>query len=199
MGTWLIQEVIRDYQKKGFRYDFGQIDEMICNAGPFMYGLDVDDQELFNPGNMIHKIKKKCFQFNGKIPETPGDIFRCIQECMAFKCRQALDELQEESGREFSRIYILDGGAKDTNFCQYLANVCNKEVYAGLDCASAAGNILVQMKGHGEISSMEEGHEILMNSFRVVIYKPEHPSLWEEQYLQYREELKSLYGGVSMK
>ena len=58
-------------------------------------------------------------------PETPGEIFRCIQECMAFKCRQALEELQEETGREFSRIHILDGGAKDTNFCRYLANVCN--------------------------------------------------------------------------
>ena len=198
MGTWLIQEVIRDYRRKGYRYEFSQIDEMICNARPFAYRLDVDDEELFNPGNMIHKIRKKCFQLNGKIPETPGEIFRCIQECMAFKCRQALEELQEETGREFSRIHILDGGAKDTNFCRYLANVCNKEVCAGLDCASAAGNILVQMAGHGEISSMKEGYEILRNSFRAVVYKPDQPSLWEEKYLQYQEELKNLYGGVSM-
>ena len=94
---------IRD-SRKGYRYEFSQIDEMICNARPFAYRLDVDDEELFNPGNMIHKIRKKCFQLNGKIPETPGEIFRCIQECMAFKCRQALEERQEETGREFSRI-----------------------------------------------------------------------------------------------
>lgn len=196
MGTWLMQEVIRDYAAKGFSYGFQQIASMISETKPFSYTFDVDDEELFSPGNMIQKIKRKCFEFCRKIPETPGEIFRCIQECIAFKCRQALEELEEQTGKIFSRIRVIDGGAKDEILCKYIANVCNKQVYTGSYCASAAGNIIIQMMGHNEISSLEEGYCLLEDSFCPRIYNPQEVQVWDERYCEYQEKFKN--GGVSM-
>ncbi|MSC85279.1 rhamnulokinase [Eubacterium sp. am_0171] len=191
MGTWLIQETIRDYELKGFSYGYNEIDAMISETKPFSFAFDVDDEELFTPGNMIRKIRNKCYEFNGMMPDTPGEIFRCIQECMAFKCRLALDELQEQTHSYFSRIHIIDGGSKDSIFCSYIANVCNKQVYAGMNFASAAGNVLVQMIGHHEISSLEEGCSLLQDSILPKVFEPKDVLLWNERYYYYLEQLNN--------
>lgn len=191
MGTWLIQEVLRECEAKGMYLDFVQVDSMILEAKPFRYSFEVDDRALFRPGNMMEKIKMNCMELSGAKPESLGDLFRCIQECLAFKCRQALEELQEETGKEIHRIHIIDGGAKDKTFCKFLANVCNMPVNAGSNCASALGNIVVQMIGRGEIESMKEGYTIIQNSFIPTVYYPDNHSLWNEKYLQYRKRIRN--------
>ena len=48
--------------------------------------------------------------------------------------------------------------------------------------ATATGNIIVQAMALGQIGSLEEGRQVVRNSFDVVSYEPAGGPEWEEAY-----------------
>ena len=45
---------------------------------------------------------------------------------------------------------------------------------------SAAGNLIMQMKGTGDVASLEEGREIIRRSFTVQEYEPGRSQRWSD-------------------
>jgi sugar (pentulose or hexulose) kinase len=54
-------------------------------------------------------------------------------------------------------------------------------VVAGPVEATAAGNILAQLMATGEISSLEQGREIIRASFEPVVFEPKTSTEWDEK------------------
>jgi rhamnulokinase len=68
---------------------------------------------------------------------------------------------------------------------QLTANATGRIVYAGPSEATAIGNMMVQMLAHKEIQSIEEGREVIRNSFVIKEFEPIDQDLFSEKYREY--------------
>ncbi len=182
MGSWILQELRREYQQDGEGYEFSEQAALAETCAPFSFLIDVDDPEFFAPGGMRQKIREKCWARRGGMPETRGEFIRCVCESLALKYRWALDMLETLTGRTFPAIDIIGGGAQDAFTCRLTADACRRPAIAGPADASAIGNILVQMIAHGEIRDVAEGREAIARSFPRAQYEPGDEARWRDAY-----------------
>ena len=115
MGLWLIQECRRDWQKAGQNLSWNDIVEEAKKAEPFRSIIDPDYGEFFAGGRMVEKIQTFCRETNQAVPETVGQIARCIYESLALKYRWALERLEEIKGQRIDTLNIVGGGCQNTS------------------------------------------------------------------------------------
>ena len=185
MGSWIIQELRRDYALDGKNFSYPEIAQAAMSAEPFRFPLDPDDPLLYLPGNMRNKIREVSMQANSRAPETPGEIFRCVYEALVMKYRRSIELLERAVGRSYSAINIFGGGCQDGLCNQFTANACGKKVVAGPINASSVGNILVQMMAHGELKSVSQARELVGRSYELMEYQPKDTKAWDEHYGEY--------------
>lgn len=171
MGLWLIQEVKRLYKDQ---YDFSELVTLAKKSQPFKSLINPNDSRFLNPINMILEIQEFCRETNQPIPSTPGEIARCIFESLAYQYRQILYELKEIAEKEINRIHIVGGGVQNEFLNQLCADFTKCTVYAGPVEATALGNLMMQFIALDQIESLQEGRNIIKNSFEIKQYAPNH-------------------------
>lgn len=189
-GLWLIQETKRDLKKQGFDYSYNDLEMMARECEPFKCFIDPDSPLLSAHGNLPEKIKKYCAETGQYIPETVGEIVRCIYESLALKYRYALAQISECTGKTFSVLNILGGGTKDGFLCEMTADSLNIPVTAGPIEATALGNIILQLIALGEIRDVEEGRKIIAKTEKTKKYTPNRTLNWDEAYKKYVNIIK---------
>ena len=188
-GLWLIQETRRDLAKQGQKYSYNDLEMMAREAKPFKCFIDPDAPMLSAHGDLPNKIRKYCEKTGQEIPETVGEIVRCIYESLALKYRYALEQISECTGKNFQVLNILGGGTKDNFLCEMAANSINIPVVAGPIEATALGNIILQLKALGEIKSVDEGRKLIAKTEKTIHYMPQRNDDWDGAYMIYKELL----------
>ncbi|MBO5334110.1 MAG: rhamnulokinase [Clostridia bacterium] len=188
-GLWLIQETRRDLAKQGQKYSYNDLEMMARDAKPFKCFVDPDAPMLSAHGDLPNKIRKYCEKTGQEIPETVGEIVRCIYESLALKYRYALEQISECTGKNFGVLNILGGGTKDGFLCEMAANSINIPVVAGPIEATALGNIILQLKALGEIESVDEGRKLIAKTEKTKKYMPQRNDDWDGAYKNYKELL----------
>ena len=79
-------------------------------------------------------------------PESVGDYFRCAYRSLALSYRDAIRELEANTGKTYEKLYIVGGGAKNAFLNQLTAEATGKEVVALPIEATALGNLKIQME-----------------------------------------------------
>ena len=77
-----------------------------------------------------------------------GDYFRCAYRSLAMSYKKALSELEENSGKKYSRLYIVGGGAKNNYLNRLTEEMSGKQVIALPIEATALGNLKIQMEAY---------------------------------------------------
>ena len=77
---------------------------------------------------------------------TMGDYFRCAYRSLAESYRIALEELEQNTGKKYSRLYIVGGGAKNQFLNRLTREATGKQVIALPIEATALGNLRIQME-----------------------------------------------------
>lgn len=185
MGSWLLQELRKDFAADGMRFDYAEIQRLAGEAPAFRFPVDPDEDTFFLPGNMRRKIAEVSLRNNGIAPETPGEFFRCVYEALAMKYRFSVEQLEQATNRHCEVVHIFGGGCQDAMLNACTANACGRSVAAGPVDASAIGNIIGQMIAHGEVASVEAGRELVQNSFEIRMFSPENSEEWNAHYPQY--------------
>ncbi len=186
MGLWLIQESRRTWNRQGNDFSFNDLEKAALACEPFKCFIDPDYPEFGKPGDIPKRIQKYCEQTGQYVPQTVGEIVRCIYESLALKYYHSFLNLKKISGKDFDGINIVGGGTKDPLLCQMAANACNITVHAGPIEATALGNIAVQLMAIGEIKDLKEARKIIKNSFDTKKYTPENVDAWQKAYEQYK-------------
>jgi len=185
MGLWLLQECRRVWSSD-CNYSWPEMVEMSMKAHPFKCLIDPDAHEFLNPGDMPAAIAAFCLKTGQPAPETRGEIIRTIFESLALKYRSTLDSIRSVSPIGIEKIHIIGGGANNELLCQYASNATNLPVYAGPTEATAIGNIMMQAKALGAVSSLEEIRSMVFDSFETKIFSPHDATSWEVQYQRFK-------------
>ncbi|MCP4403191.1 MAG: rhamnulokinase, partial [bacterium] len=190
MGLWLVQECKRVWDREGNTAGFGELMIEAEKAAPFKAIIDPNDTRFLNPPDMPQAIIDFCKESGQPVPESRGEILRCALESLALKYRNVLEKLEQLRGKPIDVLHIVGGGIQNTLLCQLTANATGKTVVAGPVEATAIGNIMVQALATGDIASLEEGREIVRQSYKTVCYEAQDAERWTDVYERFRELLE---------
>jgi len=168
-GLWILQECEREWSVEGYKIDYSHMMEYASNSGFDSY-VDVDSGEFAQPGNMSGKVIEHCRKTGQQAPQNKEEIFKCIIMGLASKYKQTIEQLSSLAGRQFSKIHIIGGGARNSYLCKLTAELTSMEVVAGPYEATAIGNIMAQLIALGEVRNMEEAVQIIKKSFPLEKY-----------------------------
>ena len=182
MGLWLIQESRRQWKREGEEVGFDTLEKEALEAEPFKCFVDVDNPMFETAGNLPKRVQNFCEKTGQYVPQTRGEIMRCIYQSLAMKYKYTFNTLNELGDKKYNRINILGGGIKDKLLCRLTADACNAEVLAGPAEATVTGNIAVAYSALGEIGGLKEIRKVVSSSTELKSYKPENSGEWEQHY-----------------
>ena len=171
-GMWLVQKCKEVWAREGRDMGYRELERAAAESEPKRTIFDVDSPEFAMPENMPLAIEEYCRANSLKIPRTQGEMFRAIQESIAAKYAKVFSNMKKISGVGIDRIHIMGGGSKDAMLNQFAADATGCEISAGPTESTAFGNVAMQMKALGDISSVAEGRAVIVNSCEPKIFEP---------------------------
>lgn len=179
MGFWILQKLREEWKLQGLHFTYEQEVHELTKAKAFQTFIDPDDAIFFNPTSMTEAIKDYCNQTNQQAPASIGGQIRCFIESLALKFAYSLKQIERITNSNTSEIYIGGGGTQNSKLCQFIANATRKTVFTGPAEVSSIGNGLSQLRALGEIHTIEEGRQLVANSFKMMVYEPQQTSEWQ--------------------
>jgi rhamnulokinase/L-fuculokinase len=187
IGLWLIQESRRQWQREGEDYSYADLEKLALKSKPFKCFIDPDAPEFSPMGNIPQRVREYCSRTGQEIPETVGEIMRCIYESIAMKYRYTNECLQDCTEKIYEKLYVIGGGVKDKLLLQMTANSLAIPVSAGPIEATVLGNIAIQFIASGDIKDNQEARKIIADSTDIKIYEPADTDIWAKAYKRFIE------------
>lgn len=185
IGLWLIQESRRQWAREGQQYSYADLEKLALEAKPFQCFIDPDAPEFVPRGNIPERVRAYCEKTGQYVPQTVGEIMRCIYESLAMKYRQTLEKISDCTEKTYNVIHVIGGGTKDTLLCRMTANACGVPVKAGPIEATVLGNLAVQLIASGAVKDISEARQIIAESEDVRTYEPENTDEWTKAFENY--------------
>ena len=182
MGLWLIQESRRQWKREGKEYSFAELEALAREAKPHQCFIDPDDAAFVAPGDLPARVREFCQKTGQYVPQTVGEVVRCIYESLALKYRYTAEIIGKLTGIKPRVIHVVGGGTKDTFLSQMTADACKIPVCAGPEEATAIGNLLVQLMAKGEAKTLSDARAIVAASFATKHYMPQNTDAWDAAY-----------------
>lgn len=182
VGLWLIQESRRAWRRQGREYSYAELERLALASAPLRCFIDPDAPAFTPPGDLPARVREYCAATHQYIPQTVGEVMRCIYESLALKYRFALDQLRAATGKRFEALHILGGGTKDALLCRMAAGATGLRVVAGPVEATALGNILIQLTALGALKDLGAGRALVAQTQQLTEYPPQGMAEWDEAY-----------------
>ena len=138
MGMWIVNELQRQLCPDE------NIADIVTRAEESDYDevLDANHESLLAPESM-----RKAFDDLLQVkPQNKYDYFRCAYRSLALSYRQAIEELEANTGKKYEKLYIVGGGAKNQFLNRLTEQATGKTVVALPIEATAIGNLMIQIK-----------------------------------------------------
>lgn len=189
-GLWLIQESRRQWKKEGNDYSFADLEKAALESESFKCFIDPDDPSFASPGNMPERVRDYCKKTGQPVPETVGEIMRCMYESLAMTYRLVFEKIKKCVGKNYDTVNMIGGGTKDTLLCKMTACACATKVVTGPVEATALGNVCVQLIACGEIDGISQARRIIAGCESLKTYEPYDSGKWEEAFERFKEVTK---------
>lgn len=158
MGLWLLQSVRRELTGN---FSFAALANMArCKEDIGI--INVNDKRFLSPKSMTEEIKKAV----GESLST-ASIVRIIYDSLAKSYADAIEELENNTGKKYTTLNVIGGGSRDTLLNELTAKATGKTVITGPVEATAIGNLIMQMIGTGELPDLQSARKIIKKSFEI--------------------------------
>ena len=140
MGMWIVNRLNEEL------CPYEEIGNIVTKAMDSDYEevLDANDESLLAPESM-----KKAFDDLLEIkPRNVYDYFKCAYKSLALSYKNAISELENNTGHKYNKLYIVGGGAKNIFLNDLTKQYTGKEVIALPIEATSLGNLKVQMNNN---------------------------------------------------
>lgn len=138
MGMWLVNQLQKELcPETPFPEIVAMAEQSTCDVL-----VDANAADFLSPKSM----KEAFDEATGNAMATVGDYFRCAYRSLAVSYKTALDELENNTGKTYDKLYIVGGGAKNKFLNNLTEAATGKQVVALPIEATALGNLKVQME-----------------------------------------------------
>lgn len=189
-GMWIVEQCLKKWHKEGTDYTYPQMVGLAQAARPFVCFIDPDDPGFTNPQDMPKAICEYCIHTGQVVPQTHGEFIRVIFESLALKYREVLDVFRELSANPIEKLHIIGGGSRNKLLNQFTSNAISLPVVAGPSEASSIGNIMLQAKAAGVISSLQEMRNVISANVQLEYFSPAEAAVWNGAYQKYKVIIK---------
>ncbi len=186
-ALWLIQEFRSYWMKAETKHiDWDKICCYCREAAPFQNFVDVDDAIFqLKSTNIISNLQVYYQRTGQKENLDKASITRTFYEGLVLKYVKTVRDLEKITGSRFELLLATGGGSKMHLLCQWIADAIGLPLYRGIPETTTLGNVLMQMLADGEIGSVDEGRQIIADSFSVECIEPKGKNGWDEAYEKY--------------
>ena len=182
MGLWILQECLREWKRAKPELNHTGLISLAEKEKPFLSFIDPDDGAFFEPGAMAGRVRDYCIASGQPVPESIGAVVRCVLESLALKYRWAMGCIESLSGERPKALHIVGGGSQNAMLNRFTAGALGMPVVCGPVEATAIGNLLVQAKALGDVSSFAEIREVVRASFDLEEILPRDTARWDDAY-----------------
>lgn len=189
-GLWLIQESRRQWMREGQEYSYAELEKLALAEKGFACFINPDAPDFASPGDLPGNIREYCRRTGQYVPQSVGEVVRCIYESLAMRYRFVLEGLQNCTGKKYDVINVVGGGTKDGLLCRMTADSCGVPVYAGPIEATVIGNIAVQLMSLGEIENIGKARSIIAKGEKLRYFQPENAAEFAAAYGRFLEVTK---------
>ena len=140
MGMWLVNRLRAELCPDA---DFPAIVAQ-AEASAFEATVDANAPIFLAPDSMKAAFDA-MLEASSARPSGIGDYFRCAYRSLALSYREAIAELEANTGTSYDRLYIVGGGAKNAFLNRLTAEATGKRVLALPIEATALGNLKSQI------------------------------------------------------
>ena len=141
-GMWIIQSLRKEMCPDT---PYGDIADM-ARASSYCEIFDVNDEAFMAPDSMKDAIRDYLTSRGKPAPVTPADYFNASYVSLAHGYKEAIADLENNTGKTYSELYIVGGGAKNVYLNALTEKHTGKKVVALPIEATAIGNMMIQIK-----------------------------------------------------
>ena len=158
MGMWLFQNIKQNLHNE---YSYDALMQLAKSSRVVLY-FDVNDPDLTAPEDMITVIREKL----GDRSLPLADLLNCVYHSLAAAYGQAVNELEQITGRQFDRIHVIGGGSRDSYLNELVCRYTKKRVFSGPVEATAIGNLMSQIMVDQTLS-LKQARAVVSRSFDI--------------------------------
>ncbi|MBQ8874854.1 MAG: rhamnulokinase, partial [Bacteroides sp.] len=162
-GMWLLERCRKEWDATQ-NYSYPELIEAALAVPAFRSLINPDAPCFANPSSMIEAIRHYCLETNQPVPETYGEITRCIFDSLALRYKQVFGYLQDMAPFNIEKLHIIGGGSKNNQLNQFTCNAVGVPVVAGPSEGTAIGNIMLQAKANGLVKDIAEMRQLISTS-----------------------------------
>lgn len=187
MGLWIIQQCRATWEAEGQSYSYAELAQL-AEAAPPLRALIYPNEARFLPaGHHPRLVQTLCAERHQPVPQTPGEIVRCVLDSLALACNEVLQTLLALAGTQCEVIHIVGGGSRNELLCQLTANATGRPVVAGPVEATVLGNALVQLIARRSLTHLAEARQLVARMSDLRHYEPQETARWAEAAQRYRQ------------
>jgi sugar (pentulose or hexulose) kinase len=173
MGSWLFQELRRVWNEAGKNLSFNDMEQMARSSEPCKYFINPNCAEFAAPGDMPGNIRAFLKRAGQGEEFSDAEVVRAVYDSLALYFRSKLETFEKLLGVRYACLNVVGGGTKDGFLMELASSALNRQVVAGPVEATAAGNILVQAMGEGELKDLNDVRAVIRNSFELKTFSPD--------------------------
>lgn len=182
-GMWLLERC----RERWADADYNGLINEAKSSEAFRSLINPDDARFVNPSDMEGAIVEYCRTTDQPLPESRGQVVRCIFESLALRYRQVLEGLCSLSPHPIEVLHVIGGGSRNELLNQFTANSIGMPVVAGPSEATAIGNVMMQAMAAGVATDVAGMRKLVHSATPLKTYHPEETDVWNRAYLRFKK------------
>ena len=124
---WLLERCRKEWETTNNSYSYTELIDAALAAPAFRSLINPDAPCFQNPASMIKAIAGYCKQTGQPVPETYGEITRCIFDSLSMRYKQIFSVLQKIAPFPIEKLHIIGGGSRNNLLSQFTCNAVGEK------------------------------------------------------------------------